>query len=152
MLFRSGLTTAGLTRLAAPATRQVARVTGVEEAAALARQAAAAPFAERTAAKQAARVQQAYERAPQIEAAQDAYQLGIMLNPAKSNPTPGARGRVVAAGGDTAVDYSAAKFNEKRVNAIAREELGLPPTATLGDDAIDTALDRKSTRLNSSHT
>ena len=54
--------------------------------------------------------------------------------------SPGTRARVFAAGGDTAVDYSAAKFNEKRANTIAREELGLPPTATLNAKAFETAL------------
>lgn len=127
--------------LAAPATQQAIQA-AKQEGALISQAARNIPAVKaRRETAQAARMQQSYERAPQIEAAQEANQLGINLNPAESNPTPANRLRVAMAG-ESNVDYRVAKSNEQQWNRIAKDELGLPQTATLNADAFEQARSR----------
>lgn len=96
------------------------------------------PFAQRAARIAEERSAKAWERAPQIEAAQAAQRLGIVLNPAESNPTTKTR-MIVGATGDAVVNAKAAKVNATRWNDIAREDLGLPKNTPLTPEAFEKA-------------
>lgn len=136
-----GLATAGATRLAGPAVQQtIASPVGqaLTQEAGLVAQAAKYPFEQRAAAKQAQRVAQSYQRAPQIEAAKEAQQYGINLNPETSNPSVKAKVVNMIAGSDDA-NQVLSKSNKQTWNKMAREDMDLPPTTTLNAKAFEEA-------------
>lgn len=104
---------------------------------------ARAPIAARAAAKQEQRVQQSLKNATQIDAAKDAADLGIALNPAVSNPTAGNRVRVSVAGSSN-IESNLAKHNLPVITDVVKKDLGLPTTTKLDAAAFETALDAAS--------
>jgi hypothetical protein len=105
--------------------------------------AARAPVAARAAAKQEQRVQQSMKNATQIDAAKDAADLGIALNPAVSNPTAGNRLRVSVAGSSN-IESNLAKHNLPVITDVVKKDLGMPTTTKLDAAAFETALDAAS--------
>ena len=114
--------------VAAPGARQAGRIAAQE--AGLAAQpiiAARAAQRERTALQRSAAD---WQRAPQIEAANRAVELGIALNPAQSNPTLGNRARSTLAG-NRDVNSALAKQNQPKWTELAKREMGLSLQTTL---------------------
>mgnify|MGYP003336648244 CR=1 FL=1 len=87
-----------LARAAAPGVRAVGKTLGEESA--LVRESISAPLAARAERQQLQRVRESQINAPRIDAAKDALELGIALDPAISNPTRGnvLKSRVVGTG------------------------------------------------------
>lgn len=102
-----------------------------------------APIAARAATKQEQRVQQSLKNATQIDAAKDAADLGIALNPAVSNPTAGNRLRASVAGSSN-LESNLAKHNLPVITDVVKKDLGLPTTTKLDAAAFETALDAAS--------
>jgi hypothetical protein len=84
---------------------------------------------------------QSYQNAPRIDAAKDALDLGISLNPAVSNPTTTNKLRVATVGSDT-LNTKLAQNNQGKFTAAAKEDLGLPQTTTLNAKAFEQARNR----------
>jgi hypothetical protein len=99
-----------------------------------------APLEARQQRTQAARVRESELNAPRIDAAKDAFDLGLSLNPSLSNPNAANRMRAAAVG-STALDSNLAKLNLPKIAARAREDMGLPETVKLDAKAFDTALE-----------
>ena len=99
-----------------------------------------APLEARAARTAAANVAESVANAPRIEAAQKANQLGIVLNPAVSNPTKGNKIKAVVTGAEN-VDRKLAVANENRWGELAKEEMGLPADATLDKASFEKARD-----------
>lgn len=81
---------------------------------------------------------ESYARGPQLDAAKEAQRLGLALNPADIQPTAGPRLKAALAGqrGEEAIQQA----NRPQINVVARQEMGLPPTAQLNDPkSFDTA-------------
>jgi len=80
---------------------------------------------------------ESYAKAPQLDAAAEAQRLKIALNPADIDPSVSTRFLSAAAGprGPEAL----ALANKPRVTEIAKNELGLDPTASLTGEAYSTA-------------
>ena len=91
-----------------------------------AKEATVGPMLERRA---EARSAESYARAPQIDAAKDAQRLGIALNPTDLQPTIGPRALSAMAGARGAEKI--VEVNRPAVNRAARQDMGMPPTATL---------------------
>jgi hypothetical protein len=77
-----------------------------------------------------------WARASEIDAAQAAQRLGVVVNPAKSNPTALTK-TLVSAVGEMNVDAKAAQRNAPRWNELAREDMGLPANTPLTPKAFD---------------
>jgi hypothetical protein len=71
-----------------------------------------------------------WQRAPQIEAANRAVELGIVLNPAQSNPTLANRARSTLAG-NRDVNAIIVKQNAPKWTELAKREMGLSLQTTL---------------------
>jgi hypothetical protein len=84
---------------------------------------------------------QSYQNAPRIDAAKDALDLGISLNPAVSNPTTANKLRVATVGSDT-INTKLAQSNQGKFTAAAKDDLGLPQTTTLNAKAFEQARNR----------
>ncbi len=97
-----------------------------------------APIQARQARVQAQRVRESELAAPRIDAAKDALELGIALDPAISNPSAVARLRTAAVG-STALQGNLSKVNLPRISQIAKQDMGLPETTTLNAQAFETA-------------
>jgi hypothetical protein len=80
-----------------------------------------------------------WQRASKIDASKSAQELGLVINPAESNPTLGTN-LAVGAAGKSNVSIKNAKANMVRANEIAREDLGLPENTPLDSKAWNTAL------------
>ena len=119
-----------LATLARPAVQQVAPVVQ-------------APIQARQARVQAQRVRESELAAPRIDAAKDALELGLALDPAISNPSAAARLRTAVVG-STALQGNLSKINLPQVTKVAREDLGLPETIKLDAKAFKTARDAPS--------
>jgi hypothetical protein len=79
-----------------------------------------------------------YARGPQIDAVKDARRLGLALNPADIQSSPGTRAMSMAAGAEGIRNIAAS--NIPRVQQVGRNEMGLPPTAQLnGSEAFNAA-------------
>jgi hypothetical protein len=80
---------------------------------------------------------ESYTKAPQLDAAAEAQRLKLALNPADIDPSVSARAYSAAAGprGPEAL----AEVNRPRVTEIAKNELGLDPTASLTSDSYNTS-------------
>ena len=84
--------------------------------------------------KTEAKVASSYDNAAQIDAAKKASDLGIVVNPAVTNPT--ATNTVVnALTGKTDISRIAARKNVVRVQQLAKEDMGLPKEAPLHGSA-----------------
>ena len=99
-----------------------------------------APIEARQQRIQTERMRESEMNAPRIDAAKDAFDLGLSLNPALSNPSAANRMRAAAVG-STALDSNLAKLNLPKIAARAREDMGLPETMKLDAKAFDTALE-----------
>lgn len=122
--------------VAAPGARQAGRI-AAQEAGLAARPVIAARAAqrERTALQRSAAD---WQRAPQIEAANRAVELGIALNPAQSNPTLGNRARSTLAG-NRDVNAALAKQNAPKWTELAKRDMGLNIQTPLKASAFEEA-------------
>lgn len=93
---------------------------------------------ERQADKAIAASDKSWAEAPRIEAAQAAQRLGVLLNPAESNPNKLNIGVSALAGGK-AVSEGLAKKNAPRWTELAKEEMGMPKNTILEPAAFDKA-------------
>jgi len=99
-----------------------------------------APIQARQQRIQTERVRESEMNAPRIDAAKDAFDMGLSLNPSLSNPSAANRMRAAAVG-STALDSNLSKLNLPKIAARAREDMGLPETMKLDAKAFDTALE-----------
>lgn len=125
-----------LTRAAAPGVRAIGKAAGEE--AGLIRESVQAPLAARAEKTQLQRVRESQINAPRIDAAKDALELGIALDPAVSNPTKGniLKSRVVGTGN---LDAKLAEQNLPKYTAAAKRDLGLSDTVKLDAKAFEQA-------------
>lgn len=114
--------------LARPAIQQVAPVVQ-------------APIQARQQRVQAQRVRESELNAPRIDAAKDAAELKLALDPSISNPSATTRLKTAAVG-STGLQANLSKINLPQVAKVAREDLGLPETARLDAKAFETARSR----------
>lgn len=114
--------------LARPAIQQVAPVVQ-------------APIQARQQRVQAQRVRESELNAPRIDAAKDAAELKLALDPSISNPSATTRLKTAAVG-STGLQANLSKINLPQVAKVAREDLGLPETARLDAKAFETARNR----------
>ncbi len=125
-----------LARTVPSAARTVGKALGEEGA--LVRESVAAPLAARAEKVQQQRVRESQINAPRIDAAKDALELGIALDPAVSNPTKGniLKSRVVGTGN---LDAKLAEQNLPKYTAAAKRDLGLPDTVKLDANGFEQA-------------
>lgn len=125
-----------LTRAAAPGVRAIGKAAGEE--AGLIRESVQAPLAARAEKTQLQRVRESQINAPRIDAAKDALELGIALDPAVSNPTKSniLKSRVVGTGN---LDAKLAEQNLPKYTAAAKRDLGLSDTVKLDAKAFEQA-------------
>lgn len=88
----------------------------------------------RAAAKVTERTAQSFERGPQIDAANDANRLGILVDPAISNPTKGNKLRELLVD-PIELHNKLAKENEVKYGDVAKAEMGIPKTTPLTSSA-----------------
>ncbi len=84
---------------------------------------------------------ESYARAPTIEAAQEANRLGILLNPAASNPTLSNRLKVQLAN-NPQLNAQLSKQNELKWSDIGKRELGIDPREQLTGKTYEVARER----------
>ena len=127
---------ASLNALAGPAARQTAAAARAEGALV---KGAVAPLVEaRQQRIQAQRVKESELAAPRIDAAKDALELGLAVDPALSNPSTIARLKTGAVG-TTGLQSNLSKINLPVAVKVAREDMGLPETIKLDAKAFETA-------------
>lgn len=126
----------GITRTAIPAARAVGGAVGQE--AGLIRESVQAPLAARAERMQQQRIRESQINAPRIDAAKDALELGIALDPAVSNPTKGnvLKSRVVGTGN---LDAKLAEQNLPKYTSAAKRDMGLPDTVKLDTQGFEQA-------------
>ena len=100
-----------------------------------------APIEARQARVQAQRVRESELAAPRIDAAKDALELGIALDPSISNPTRAniLKSRLV---GTTNLDAKLSQQNLPQYTLKAKEDLGLPATTKLDAKAFEQSRSR----------
>ena len=116
----------------------------LSRAASTARQAAplvTAPIAARQQRVQAQRVKESELNAPRIDAAKDAAELKLALDPSISNPSATTRLKTAAVG-SAGLQGNLSKINLPQVAKVAREDLGLPETTRLDAKAFETSRSR----------
>lgn len=84
----------------------------------------------RVVAKAAENTAKSFERGPQIDAAKEANRLGILIDPAISNPTKGNKLRELLVD-PIELHNKLAKGNETKYGDIAKAEMGIPETTPL---------------------
>jgi hypothetical protein len=94
------------------------------------------PFAARAARVQEANVAKSYQNAPRIDAAKDALDLGVALNPATTNPTAANKIRAAVVGGAN-LETKLAQYNLPQFTNAAKVDLGVPTTAKLDAKAFE---------------
>jgi hypothetical protein len=99
---------------------------------------ARAPIAARTQKIQQTRIKESELAAPRIDAAKDALELGLALDPAISNPSTIARLKTGAVG-TTGLQSNLSKINLPVAAKVARQDMGLPETTKLDAKAFETA-------------
>ena len=87
---------------------------------------------------QTQRVKKSELAAPRIDAAKDALELGLALDPAISNPSTIARLKTGAVG-TTGLQSNLSKINLPVAAKVARQDMGLPETTKLDAKAFETA-------------
>lgn len=97
-----------------------------------------APLEARQQRVQAQRVKESELAAPRIDAAKDALELGLALDPSISSPSAGSRIRTGIVG-TAGLQGNLSKINLPRVAKVAREDMGLPETVKLDAKAFETA-------------
>jgi hypothetical protein len=102
----------------------------IGEEAALAAQPITKALEARAADKATQRIAESFERAPQIDAAKDAARLGILLDPAISNPTMGNKLREFGVD-PVEIHNKFSQQNKTKWVSIAKKEMGLPETVSL---------------------
>jgi hypothetical protein len=102
----------------------------IGEEAALAAQPITKALEARAAGKATQRTAESFERAPQIDAAKDAARLGILLDPAISNPTMGNKLREFGVD-PVEIHNKFSQQNKTKWVSIAKKEMGLPETVSL---------------------
>lgn len=112
----------------APAVNYTKNVIGQE--AKLAAQPITTALENRAVAKAAERTAESYARGPQIDAAKDANRLGILVDPAISNPTKGNKLRALTMD-PTELHAKLAEENKIQYGNIAKAEMGLPENTPL---------------------
>lgn len=141
-----GLATQGLNRLAGPAMRQAVASPAaqvIKQEGELLADAIKYPLEQRAAAKQTKRVQQSYDNASKIEAAQEMRDLGYVVDPSLTNPTKGNKIRASLTG-KADVREKVIEKNQGVTEARLREDLGLPKNADLRQESVwDAALNRE---------
>lgn len=125
-----------LSRSLGPAARATADALRAEGS--LVRESIAAPLAARAEKTQLQRVRESQVNAPRIDAAKDALELGIALDPAVSNPTKGnvLKSRLVGTGN---LDAKLAEQNLPKYTSAAKRDMGLPDTVKLDADGFEQA-------------
>jgi hypothetical protein len=113
--------------VAKPALRAAAPI--VEEAAAKVKAGVQAPFEDVIKARNERLSAEDYARGPQIEAAQEAQRLGILLKPTDIQSSVGTR-LTTAMGGEAGLEKITA-VNKNNVRKVALNEMGLPPDTQL---------------------
>jgi hypothetical protein len=89
----------------------------------------------RAAAKAAEKTAASYKRGPQIDAAKEAARLGILLDPAVSNPTR--VNKLLSTTIDSAdLNASLAQENLPRYSKVAKAEMGIPETTALTSNKV----------------
>ncbi|NCV69106.1 MAG: hypothetical protein EBW55_00045 [Betaproteobacteria bacterium] len=111
--------------LARPAVQQVALVVQ-------------APIQARQQRVQQQRVKESELNAPRIDAAKDALELGLALDPSISAPSATTRLKTAAVG-SAGLQGNLSKINLPQVAKVAREDLGLPETSRLDAKAFETS-------------
>ncbi len=114
-----------ISTLAKPAMQQVAPVIK-------------APLEARQQRIQTQRIKESELAAPRIDAAKDALELGLALDPSISSPSTGSRIRTGVIGA-TGLQSNLSKINLPQVAKVAREDMGLPETVKLDAKAFETA-------------
>jgi hypothetical protein len=99
---------------------------------------ARAPIAARAENLKQTRIRESELAAPRIDAAKDALDLGLALDPSLSNPKAITRLKTGAVGA-TGLQGSLSKINLPQVAKIARDDLGLPETIKLDGKAYESA-------------
>lgn len=97
-----------------------------------------APLKARQQRVQAQRVKESELAAPRIDAAKDALELGLALDPSISSPSAGSRIRSGVVG-TAGLQGNLSKINLPQVAKVAREDMGLPETVKLDAKAFETA-------------
>jgi hypothetical protein len=97
-----------------------------------------APLEARQQRVQAQRVKESELAAPRIDAAKDAREVGLALDPAISNPSAGSRIRTGIVG-TAGLQGNLSKINLPTFAKVAREDMGLPETIKLDAKAFETA-------------
>jgi hypothetical protein len=97
-----------------------------------------APLEARQQRTQAQRVKESELAAPRIDAAKDAIELGLAVDPSLSNPSTIARLKTGAVG-TAGLQGNLSKINLPKAAKIAREDMGLPETTKLDAKAFETA-------------
>ena len=127
---------ASLNALAGPAARQTAAAARAEGALI---KGTVAPMVEaRQQRIQTQRIKESELAAPRIDAAKDAIELGLAVDPALSNPSTIARLKTGAVG-TAGLQSNLSKINLPKAAKIAREDMGLPETVKLDAKAFETA-------------
>jgi hypothetical protein len=102
----------------------------IGEEAALAAQPITKMLDARAVAKAAERTAESFERAPQIDAAKDAARLGILLDPAISNPTFVNKAKELGVD-PVELHNSFSQQNKTKWVSVAKKEMGLPESVSL---------------------
>jgi len=102
----------------------------IGEEAALAAQPITKALDARAAAKAAERTAESFQRAPQIDAAKDAARLGILLDPAISNPTFINKAKELGVD-PVEIHNNFSQRNKTKWVSVAKKEMGLPETVSL---------------------
>ena len=95
-----------------------------------------APIAARAEKIKQARIEQSYRNAPRIDAAKDAVELGIALDPAVSNPTAANKLKSSLVGSSN-LDVKLAQQNLPKFTDAAKSDLGIPTTTKLDAKAFE---------------
>ena len=99
---------------------------------------ARAPLAARAKNLKQTRIRESELAAPRIDAAKDAFDLGLALDPSLSNPSSVTRLKTGAVG-TASLQGNLSKINLPQVAKIARDDLGLPETIKLDSKAYESA-------------
>ena len=99
---------------------------------------ARAPLAARAENLKQTRIRESELAAPRIDAAKDAFDLGLALDPSLSNPSSVTRLKTGAVG-TASLQGNLSKINLPQVAKIARDDLGLPETIKLDSKAYESA-------------
>ena len=97
-----------------------------------------APLAARAKNLKQTRIRESELAAPRIDAAKDAFDLGLALDPSLSNPSSVTRLKTGAVG-TASLQGNLSKINLPQVAKIARDDLGLPETIKLDSKAYESA-------------